>query len=397
MIIKKTSTLNKVLILFFIVHVTSISWTQIRIKMQEENGIFTIPCTVNGLNLRFIFDTGASDVSISLTEALFMLKNGYMTENDIIGTSNYSIANGAIEEGTNIIIREIKIDGLTLNNIHASIVHSLDAPLLLGQSALSQLGVLQIDGNELTIGDVKNYKSSENEIVESKDSTISEAIFTINSNDSDYNAFRETKALALQGDKDAQLRLGICYDNGEIIGKDKVKAVYWYRKAAEQGDNDAQRNLGVCYEKGEGVVKDDKQAVYWYRKAAEQGNTNAQFNLGICYDNGRGIVKDAKQAVYWYRKAAEQGDNDAQFNLGVCYSIGEGVLKDDKQAANWYRKAAEQGNMNAQYNLGLIFYYGDGVQQDFKKSAYWIKKAFENGMDKASDFWIKYELWKYIN
>lgn len=73
---------------------------QTTITMQNENGVCVIPCTVNGLNLKFIFDTGASEVSISLTEALFMLKNGYLQAQDILGKEYYSDANGEISVGT---------------------------------------------------------------------------------------------------------------------------------------------------------------------------------------------------------------------------------------------------------------------------------------------------------
>ena len=38
--------------------------------------------------------------------------------------------------------------------------------------------------------------------------------------------------------------------------QDKVKAVYWFTKAAEQGDAEAQYNLGVMYNKGEGIAQD---------------------------------------------------------------------------------------------------------------------------------------------
>jgi clan AA aspartic protease (TIGR02281 family) len=112
---------------------------------KMPGGTYEIPCKVNGLALRFIFDTGASDVSISLTEALFMLKNGYLSEDDIMGKQYYSIANGEIAEGTTIRIKKLEFGGLTLNNVEASIVHVLGAPLLLGQSAISRLGKIQID------------------------------------------------------------------------------------------------------------------------------------------------------------------------------------------------------------------------------------------------------------
>ncbi len=117
-----------------------------KIKLNKTFGnTYEIPCKVNGLKMDFIFDTGASEVSISLTEALFMFKNGYLKESDITGTQNYSIANGDIVEGTTIIIRKLEFEGVELHNIKASISHEMKAPLLLGQSALSQLGTIQID------------------------------------------------------------------------------------------------------------------------------------------------------------------------------------------------------------------------------------------------------------
>ncbi len=118
---------------------------------KMPGGTYEIPCKVNGLALKFIFDTGASDVSISLTEALFMLKNDYLSEDDIIGTQYYSIANGEIAEGTTIRIRKLEFGGLTLYNADASIIHELEAPLLLGQSAISRLGKIQIDPANSTL------------------------------------------------------------------------------------------------------------------------------------------------------------------------------------------------------------------------------------------------------
>lgn len=126
------------------------------IQMRKmPGGTFEIPCKVNGLPLKFIFDTGASDVSISLTEALFMLKNDYLSEGDIMGTQYYSIANGEIAEGTTIRIRKLEFGGLTLYNVDASIVHELEAPLLLGQSAISRLGKIQIDPANSTLTIIK--------------------------------------------------------------------------------------------------------------------------------------------------------------------------------------------------------------------------------------------------
>lgn len=137
-------------VMFFFTSVFS----QTVIKMEKKNGVYYVPCTVNGLKLQFIFDTGAGDVSISLSEAVFMIKNGYMSENDLIGTEYYRIANGEVAEGTKIIIKELKIGDKTLYNVKASIVHTLSAPLLLGQSAIERFGKFSVDysTNTLVLG-----------------------------------------------------------------------------------------------------------------------------------------------------------------------------------------------------------------------------------------------------
>ena len=124
---KKIIFLGFILIIF-----ATVAKSQIRIKMQKEGGVFMTPCTINGLKLRFIFDTGASNVSISLSEASFMIKNGYLLENDLQGLSYSQLANGAIIENTTVNLREVEIGGIKIYNVEAKIIHDLNAPLLLG-------------------------------------------------------------------------------------------------------------------------------------------------------------------------------------------------------------------------------------------------------------------------
>ena len=132
---------------------------QVTIEMKETGKVFTIPGKVNGLNLNFIFDTGASDVYLSLAEAVFMVKNGYLSEKDITGTSYSQIANGDVVENTNVLLKEIEIGGIKIYNVTASISHNMNAPLLLGQSAIQKLGPIQLEGNKLIIKNGKNFKS----------------------------------------------------------------------------------------------------------------------------------------------------------------------------------------------------------------------------------------------
>lgn len=138
-------------IIFLLLLIPFVGMAQVKIQMQEDGGVFKIPCEVNGLRMKFIFDTGASNVCISLTEANFMLENDYISYDDILGTSKAQIADGSIVENTKIRLKEIKIANLTLRDVEAVVTHNFGAPLLLGQSAIQKLGTIQIVGNELTI------------------------------------------------------------------------------------------------------------------------------------------------------------------------------------------------------------------------------------------------------
>lgn len=142
------------IVLFIFISIGFCSYGEERIKMNiDESGIYTIPCEVNGLKLRFIFDTGASDVHLSLLEAAFMIKNGYITREDIIGTDTYSMADGSIEENAIVNLKEIKIGHISLKNVQACISSKINAPILLGQSAIRKMGKYTIDNDFLILHD----------------------------------------------------------------------------------------------------------------------------------------------------------------------------------------------------------------------------------------------------
>lgn len=118
------------------------------IPFIKDGGVCKVKCAINNLPLHFIFDTGASDVSISSVEATFMAKNDYLSANDVLGKQNYLNANGEISEGAVINLRDVKLGGLHLTNVKASVVKNQSAPLLLGQTVLSRLGKIEIDNNK---------------------------------------------------------------------------------------------------------------------------------------------------------------------------------------------------------------------------------------------------------
>lgn len=117
----------------------------VEVPFMKEGGVTKVKCTINGLPLHFVFDTGAADVTMSMVEANFMLKNDYIKPTDIVGSARYMDANGDISEGTIVNLRTVNFGGLELENVRASVVRNQKAPLLLGQSVLGRLGKIEID------------------------------------------------------------------------------------------------------------------------------------------------------------------------------------------------------------------------------------------------------------
>ena len=120
----------------------------VEVPFTAVNGVTKVDCTINGLPLNFVFDTGASDVTISQTEANFMYKNGYLSHKDVIGKQRYQTADGNISVGTTFMITHINFGGLELTGVRASVVANQKAPLLLGQTVLQRLGKIEIDNEK---------------------------------------------------------------------------------------------------------------------------------------------------------------------------------------------------------------------------------------------------------
>ena len=107
-----------------------------RIQMTKKNGVYTIPIKINNQEMEFILDTGASDVLLSSLEAILLIKQGSLTEDDVLGQEAYSMANGNIEIGTVVNLRQVQIGSKIIYNVRATVVDNIAAPLLCGQSAL---------------------------------------------------------------------------------------------------------------------------------------------------------------------------------------------------------------------------------------------------------------------
>jgi uncharacterized protein len=119
---------------------------------------------------------------------------------------------------------------------------------------------------------------------------------------------------AAAGDDRAESRTADSY----LVGrKDPAKAFAYYQLAAMQGEPNAQAKLGWMYANGVGTQQDFHSAAILEHRAALKGNAFAMEELGRLYWNGNGVTKSPVTAYVWIALAEKRS-----------YRPATGLLKD---------------------------------------------------------------------
>jgi hypothetical protein len=98
--------------------------------------------------------------------------------------------------------------------------------------------------------------------------------------------------------------------------------------------------LGDYYHIVSTMERDDLKAVQWYRIAAEAGNTHAQETLGWMFLNGgTNLRKDYEQSIHWFSMLYQHGEKSGMVGLASMYSRGLGVPLNLQEAERLYVQA----------------------------------------------------------
>ena len=303
------------------------SYSQVTIMMEKRGNVFYIPGKINGLSLEFIFDTGASKCFLSATEALFMLKNGYLDKRDISGKSRAQIGDGTIMENVDVVLRELEIAGVKLHNVSASIVQNLDAPLLLGQSAIQKLGAIRLEGNKLTIMQAHGTPPASEKIAEE---LYQKGCLLFQTED-----YKESIKV---------LNEGLTYTS-------EVKLL----------SNIYQGLASAYYEMG-----DKEMSLQNLLKAQEVDPTNGlvAYNLGVSYYEN----EDLKSSLAAFKKSVVLGTDEDPFLSAAYAYMGDIYLKTrhNQEAEECFLKSIRiSPSSNAYFGLGDIYVQ----QKQYQKAA----------------------------
>lgn len=125
---------------------TSYSSSATTVKLKKTGGVYEIPVELNGvLKISFIFDSGASDVSISPDVALTLMRTGTIDDDDWMEGQYYRFADGTYAKSMRFKLKSVNVGGIIIKDVTCSISNNLEAPMLLGQSVLSRFGKYTFD------------------------------------------------------------------------------------------------------------------------------------------------------------------------------------------------------------------------------------------------------------
>lgn len=134
------------------------------VYMNYENGVYTLPCKVNGCILNCVFDTGAHTICMSGNIAIRLLTEGYIDLDDFVDVGTAVVADGREVSTMTLRLRDVQVGSQHIRNIDAVVMmDSEDDVMLLGLNAIQKLGTVQLDGNKLTITPIgmgKTYYAS---------------------------------------------------------------------------------------------------------------------------------------------------------------------------------------------------------------------------------------------
>lgn len=96
-----------------------------------------------------LFDTGCSSTLISIAEANYLYQKGVLTDDDILGNVQATIADGSVVNNTLVNLKELIIaNKIICHNVKATVSENAYAPLLLGNEVLNRAASYTIDNEK---------------------------------------------------------------------------------------------------------------------------------------------------------------------------------------------------------------------------------------------------------
>lgn len=203
-------------------------------------------------------------------------------------------------------------------------------------------------------------------------------------------------------DPDLEVVLGILYDYGIGVNRDRRKAVVIYQnhiKSRKKEARDLARAcLGVCYFYGDGVPRDPQKALELFQSVPNDTvakkycdllllpEAKTFYELGCCYLLGgiSYLMQDAVRGRNMLEEACIRAKQDPYLSaLGECYLTGRGGSQDFQKARHLFQAS---GSEVARVYLGVMDFHGFSGPKDIARAV----RAFQQGASQGISLAVFY-------
>lgn len=117
-----------------------------KIPLEKIGSIYYLEVTISGKRVKYILDSGASEVAISETMEKYLYDIGALRKEDYLPNQTFKLADGSSTVHRRVLLPSVTIGDITLNRVPAYIAKD-SSPLLFGKSALDMLDYWKIDNS----------------------------------------------------------------------------------------------------------------------------------------------------------------------------------------------------------------------------------------------------------
>jgi len=115
------------------------------IPLGTNGGIYTVPVQINrSVTMQFLVDPGAGVVVIPVSVLRELVRNGTVTEGDVIGIGTAELADSSLYLTARVRLRELRVGDIVVSDVTAAVSPGLSQPLL-GQSFLRRFASVTFD------------------------------------------------------------------------------------------------------------------------------------------------------------------------------------------------------------------------------------------------------------
>lgn len=199
-------------------------------------------------------------------------------------------------------------------------------------------------------------------------------------------SLRELMANAEKGNAVAAFRVGVIYEEGCGVRRNRQIAAAYYELAGKNGHVEGAVRLGSFYAQGDVIGMDYVKARALLRGPAAKGHPLANFHLGVMAyrgDDSAPAKPDVDAAMKYFKAAAEGGFAQAQFIVGQAQVEGVELPKDLKAAKAMLTRASRQGFAWAMVILGRLHAEGEFADADPGEAFRWLMTAKRGNPDDA--------------